>query len=617
MKKLPRGRRREGIRERVRRLEREAAAARESARDLGSYRDSFRAQTAELFESRKQLESTRDRYVELFDFAPIGYVIVDEHGLIVEVNLTGCSILGIERSRLLGMPFRGRVIPEHRRIFLDHLRRSWTANTTVALPIELGTVNGKILELHSRRTPSGPSQGDNARRILTAFVDVSDRVGVKQSLAASETRSSLAVSAAGAGTWEWDPSTKVLVWSSDHFLLLGLSDAVEPSFAEWQRCADPVDRPQLEILGRHETASLEIDLEYKVLLPDGGLRWLRTMGRAVRSPQEAPKVVGITLDITSLKTIEGRLLRLNAALEDRTAEAEASASRLRAVIAELARAETREQARLAEILHDHVQQVLVAADMKLAQVMRKSKDADEGAALAQVSAFVREALHRTSLLSRDYNPRILEDAGLLQALEWQASAIKEEFGLLVRVERLTESEPVEHEVRVILFRAVKELLFNVVKHAKTARARVRVARNGEMLEIEVSDGGVGFDVRKDTKGPATEATRGQGLPRIRDRILALGGQFRVESVQGVGTRAKLLVPLQPSGRSPIAEPADKNPRGRPKDDEWKTLSKDGRKRGSPSPKPVSSSRPSRGPQSPQSRRSRGSGAGANRENLED
>ena len=329
----------------------------------------------------------------------------------------------------------------------------------------------------------------------------------------------------------------------------------------------------------------------------------RTPSKAasVRWPQRRPKALGTTLSTPSLKTIESRLVQLNAALEDRTNEAEARASQLRAVVAQLARAETREQARLAEILHDHVQQVLVAADMKLAQVLRRSKDADESAALAQVSEFVREALQRTSLLSRDYNPKILEDAGLLQALKWQASAMREEFGILVRVERLTEIEPVEHEVRVILFRAVKELLFNVVKHAKTARARVRVTKNGEMLEIEVSDGGAGFDVRKETKDPATEATGGQGLPRIRDRILALGGRFHVESVQGFGTRAKLLVPLQPSARAPIAEPADKRPRGAPPDGELEMISKDGRKPRSPSAKPMSNSHPSRGPRSPRSR----------------
>ncbi len=551
MKQPPRGKRREGLQARTKRLEREAVAHRKSARELEGYQEAFRVQNEQLVESQRLLETSRDRYVDLFDLAPIGYALLDEHGLIVDINLTAALLIGKERSRLLGVPFRNCVIPEQRRAFLDHLKSSWTANTTVSVKLGLKQVKGeRTCELHSRRTPFESTRSDMARQILTAIVDITERVRLEQTVVTSEGRSHLALSAAGAATWEWEPATKVLSWSKQHFHLLGISESITPTFAAWQRCADPADRAQLEVLGRAELLTAEIDIEYRVRRTSGAIHWLRTMGKTVRSPQGMPKAFGITLDITTLKVIESRLIQLNAALEDRTAEAEARATQLRSVIAQLARAETREQARLAEILHDHVQQVLVAADLKLAQLMRKAKGADVGASLAQVSEFVREALQRTSLLSRDYNPRILEEAGLLQALHWQASAMKEEYGLLVRVERLTEIEPAEHEVRVILFRAVKELLFNVVKHAKTTRARVRVSKNGEMIEIEVSDGGAGFDVHKETADPTPDGAGGQGLPRIRDRVLALGGQFRVESIEGAGTRARLSVPVRPALRAP-------------------------------------------------------------------
>jgi len=481
MKRLPRGRRREGIQQRLRRLEREAVEHRRSVRELEAYQEAFRVQNEQLMESRKLLESSRDRYVDLFELAPIGYALLDEHGLIVDVNLMGSEILGKERSRLLGIPFRSCVSLEHRRLFLDHLKRSWRADATVSIQLQLKDPKGRRLELHSRRTPSGPTGSEIAHQILTAIVDVSERFAMEEESIRNNARSRMAISAAGAGTWEWDPSTKLLTWSKDHFVLLSLSESIQPTFAAWLKCAEPADRPGLEIFRQDASAPPEVDVEYRVRLPDNSFRWLLTMGRAVRSPDGTTKAIGITLDISSLKSIEKRLVDLNSALKDRTAEAEERTAQLRSVIAQLARAETREQARLAEILHDHVQQILVAADMKLAQLLRKSTDAGESASLVQVSEFVREALQRTSRLSREYNPRILEEGGLLQALKWQASAMKDEFALLVRVERLTEVEPVEHEVRVILFRAVRELLFNVVKHAKTARARVRVTKNGAMF----------------------------------------------------------------------------------------------------------------------------------------
>ena len=513
---------------------------------------------------RTRIESTRRRSrsiripapskarhedLDLFDLAPIGYLLLDGSGVILDVNLLGAELLGKVRSRLVGFPLVSQLPAEGRRAFLDYVRK--VRKTEATLPCELVLKSKKaatrVLELRSRHTRIEKDRD----RILIGVWDVTESRDAAEKLGASVARLRIAVGAAGAGMWEWDPWQGKLAWSDDHYDLLGIAHSILPTFDAWLQCVDDRERPRLQRAGLRPTLDSIIDVEYSIRLSDGTVRWLRTMGRPISMKGSIPKSIGITLDITSLKAIEARLMSLNASLNERTAEAEARANQLRSLMAQLTRAETEEQARLAEILHDHVQQVLVAADLKLAQLLRRSTTDKDNEALVQVSGFVREALQRTSLLSKDYNPRILEESGLLQALMWQASAMREEYGLIVRVDRETDLEPAQQEVRVIVFRAVKELLFNVVKHARTPRARVRVAKSDDaMLEIEVADSGVGFDAHKK---PVSNSSRGgQGIPRIRDRILALGGRFELQSADGAGTRAVIRVPVR--SRSPEMAP---------------------------------------------------------------
>jgi len=537
----------DGFQERIRDLEKDAVLHRktlEALEALEASRNEVQFRNAKFQETRNLLEKARDHYLDLFDLAPIGYVILDKHGIVLGINLPGAELLGKERSRIVGMPLLTHVSPLDHPECLEHLRRTKQSDATRSSEIEIqkGREGVRRVALRSRRKAIGGSE----YQILTTIWDVTEQRAAEKALHQNEAHLRIALDAAGAGTWEWNPSDMRLVWSERHFALLDMYRSVQPSFRRWVQCADASDHSRLHQAGLQASLpSSKIDVEYQVRAADGRGRWLRTIGQVVEAPD--PKLVGITLDITSLKVIEDRLTALNFALEERTTEAEARAAQLRSLTSQLARAETHEQARLAEILHDHVQQILVAADLKLSQLIRRSTRTEENVALAQVSGYVREALHRTSSLSKDFNPRILEEAGLHPALTWQAAAMKEEYGLDVRVERFTDLDLADQEVRVIVFRAVKELLFNVVKHAQAPRAHVRLTKcDDAMLSIEVSDSGIGFDVRK-SSDPGSPG--GQGIPGVRDRILALGGQFHIESVEGRGTRAQIKIPVPSDGRA--------------------------------------------------------------------
>jgi CheY-like chemotaxis protein len=142
-------------------------------------------------------------------------------------------------------------------------------------------------------------------------------------------------------------------------------------------------------------------------------------------------------------------------------------------------------------------------------------------------------------LSHQLSPPILDRRGLLPALSWLAIEHDEKHGLRVTTDFDTTAEPADPVVRTILFHAVRELLFNIVKHANVRKAEVTVTSNDQFIRIEVRDAGVGFDPIA-----AGEKSSALGLHSIRERLRLFGGELELIATPGKGARAILRAPLK-------------------------------------------------------------------------
>jgi PAS domain S-box-containing protein len=246
-------------------------------------------------------------------------------------------------------------------------------------------------------------------------------------------------------------------------------------------------------------------------------------------------------DITEGKKAEEALRELNATLESkvaqRTQELEQRARQLQKLTLDLTEAEERERERIAEILHDDLQQVLAAAKFQVGLLgNRVRNDADSQKRVGQTKDLLADAIAKSRSLSHELRAPALSQSDLGAALEWLAEQMHKKHGFTVHLETGARIEVASEPLRILLYKAAQELLFNAIKHAGVQEARLRLRRHGGCIGLSVSDWGRGFD-------PAhPDYHFGFGLLSIRERIERLGGRLKIRSAPGRGSTFFVVVP---------------------------------------------------------------------------
>jgi PAS domain S-box-containing protein len=211
---------------------------------------------------------------------------------------------------------------------------------------------------------------------------------------------------------------------------------------------------------------------------------------------------------------------------------------LQSLTSELSLSEERERRRIATNLHDRIGQTLAFARLKLGTLAQASNSK----ALEEVRELIEEAIGDTRSLTFELSPPVLYELGLVAAVEWLARKIQQEHSILTRFHDDGQPKPLDEDFRVVLFQAVRELLVNVVKHARASHAQVLMRRDADALRIIIEDDGAGFDEAK--LNIARDSARSFGLFNIRERLEYLGGRLKIRSEIGRGTRVTLFAPLK-------------------------------------------------------------------------
>jgi PAS domain S-box-containing protein len=304
----------------VRRLRSEEGHAGPSEDLLRRHEQEIRAHQRRLAETERQLERVQQSQTELYDHAPVSHVSLDPDGTIKEINSTGARLLGLSKTSLIGRPFVEFVFKSDQPRFLDHMRQCEMRDHAIVselslyafdglVPVQLTTEPREIATITGRRTTT-------QRVCQTAITRLAERHKVEEELQASEARLKLAQAAGGVGSWDLDLVTRELRWSDEHFLLFGLEPgAVRPCYQVWRQSLHPEDRESLTLAGLCREDVSTVALDYRVIRPDGEVRWLSTRGKVLRDRLgKRVRMIGVTIDVTESKETHWRLAELNEAL---------------------------------------------------------------------------------------------------------------------------------------------------------------------------------------------------------------------------------------------------------------------------------------------------------------
>jgi PAS domain S-box-containing protein len=444
------------------------------------------------------------------------------------------------------------ILPEDREAVASAYQQARDTRSRWHFICRIRRTDGAVRWIEAQGAPLPDPRGGTPR-MIGLVADVTERREQEEALRASEARYRALTELAPQLVYTARPDGSIDYYNQAWFDYTGMTP--EDPFDEWILAVHPDHRPRA-----HDafTAAIAAGTDYEAEIPlrsrDGTYRWHLDRARPIRDEDGTIiRWIGVIVDTHDRIEGQAQLEALNASLEarvaERTAVAEEQARQIRRLAAELTRAEQRERRRIATALHDNLQQLLAAARFHL-QPSVGSKPA-----LARVDDLLAESIEVSRSLTVQLSPPVLYESGLGAGLAWLARWVGETHGLEVALTADPAAEPEDEHVRVLLFEAVRELLFNTVKHAGVDAAEVAVEAHGtDHVRITVRDAGVGFVL------PPGSTPSGLGLPSIRERMGYVGGEISLDSQPGTGTRVTVIAPRTTAPTSASADSARPTPK---------------------------------------------------------
>jgi signal transduction histidine kinase len=205
----------------------------------------------------------------------------------------------------------------------------------------------------------------------------------------------------------------------------------------------------------------------------------------------------------------------------------------------------RERASIARELHDSTAQTLAALLLELSVLAGENADPRLAVRITTVRSIVSDVLDEVRLLAHTVHPRVLDDLGLVAALQLLARESLERGNVLVTYDGPPKIEPIDASCASALYRVAQEAVANAIRHARAKVISIRVAAREGEVELEVTDNGIGFNA-----GDVERRRPGMGLFTMRERAALVGGRLAVHSGAGEGTRVVATVPMTAAAPGP-------------------------------------------------------------------
>lgn len=487
-------------------------------------------QNRELREAQQLLEESRDRYANLFDFAPVGYLTLDETGNILEINLTGAAMLGLERANIVGKPFVTRLANGDSFAFMHHLHKVFQSpgcNTVTELRILNHGAEPSYVRLESA------TMIHETRSCRTVMTNITEQKRSAMALQQIRTEQETLLNAIPAIVYYKDQDLRYV--SISQCLADFLGHPIADVFGKTDY--DLFPREVAEGIERHSRAVLETGkaatgIESKLTDAEGHTVYLSSVLAPFCNTQgKICGLVGVGIDITPLK--DAANLNRELLLENR------------ALTQNLFNALEKERRHLSRELHDELGQWLTAVQAE-AEAIGNSVDRNSAVhagaeaisnSACQMHEVIRGLLHQL-------RPAMLDALGLAESLrELTTQWCSRHPDTVCDISLEGDINNLSENINITVYRVVQEALNNICSHAQASHVSVWLSReqgetpDADALLLGVEDNGQGCDPGQKSKG--------LGLLGMRERTIAAGGEFTLNSTPGHGVHINIRLPLKP------------------------------------------------------------------------
>jgi PAS domain S-box-containing protein len=467
-------------------------------------------QNDELSVAAFELEHERTKLSSLFELAPVGYVVLNRKGAIVDINQAGIRMFGLRKESLLHKALPGFVFADDAPKFNSFFKKIMT---------DTGEQRCQVRMFKSRESAFYAQldgiciEKANVTNCYITISDITEKIKAELELQKARQRLDAALSASLTGIWE------IRLPSGDIYLddfarsIFGVKlYGFDGKYSSLLKLIDDTDREAVDAALRTTLVrDKDFNIEFSIHVPAGEHKYIHARGQLIHDDGESRRVAGTVTDITEKKQMELETLQLKE-------------SQQHEIMAAALQAEENARQSISESLHDSVAQILYALKINLEHLKSDKPDPYYN----QASQLLDQAIHDVRNLSFELAPSILKDFGLATTIEEMARRLSTE-ALSIRA-KCSQVGRLDMPIMVNIYRIVQELVNNAIKHAQASQINIELFKNRSFIHIKVSDNGKGFQPVKAQAKPA-----GTGLSSIRNRLHLYKGSMDIEPAPGNGT----------------------------------------------------------------------------------
>jgi PAS domain S-box-containing protein len=470
--------------------------------------------------TEEPLRESEEKFHSLYNNSLDGIIFGAPDGSILAANPAACTILGWSEQELcMGRrdllldkndPRVKQIIKEREKTGRFRGEVRCRKKNGAFIPVEVGTTQFTL------------STGEKRTQIILR--DITKQKKAETALKESEERFRLLAEVIEEVFWMADPGIEKMIYISPGYeKVWGRSRKSlyknPKSFIEF---VHPEDRDRVAAVTLRENKDEPFKIEYRIVRPDGSIRWIWDRGFPVRSEGGLVSYfVGVATDITDRTRVEEAL--------------KASEKSLRLLSTRLINAQENERKRIAYELHDDLGQSLVGLKIQLSRLKKKSSGTSPKLTqgITQALNAIDEITEDVRRLSRELRPSVLEHLGLMDALQWLFEDFSKKYGIIISNSISQLNETFAKEQEIIIFRIFQEGLANIGRHSDATQVTIAMSQARNTIGFSITDNGKGFNLEEIRKRKPSKI--GLGLIAMNERATMAGGSLEIKSQVGKGT----------------------------------------------------------------------------------